>query len=90
MNKFIVERTKFTIDTKTYNQAGKVIRYPRTLGFHFINTGSDVVYLNNLPLYPSGVFDTMINNCQDVSDYNIRWVQPATNPELTVITFNEA
>jgi len=84
-----VLRTKYTIDYKTYNQAGKIIRYPSTLGYHFINTGSDVVYINNLPLYPSGVFDTMINNCKDMSDYNIRWNQPTTNPELSVITFNE-
>jgi hypothetical protein len=83
---------EFTTDTKTYNQAGAIVREPQALGYHFVNTGSCIVYINNLPLYPSGVFDTMYIGCKDKSTYNIRFdatVTPIPNPELTVITFNQ-
>jgi hypothetical protein len=83
---------EFTTDTKTYNAAGAIVREPTALGFHFVNTGSTIVYINNLPLYPSGVFDTMFMGYKDKSLYNIKFdssVQPIVNPELTVITFNQ-
>lgn len=83
---------KFTTDTKQYRQAGAIIREKQTLGYHFVNTGSVICYINNLPLYPSGVFDTMLIGYKDTSLYNIRFdisTLPA-NTELTVITFNQA
>lgn len=83
---------EFTTDTKTYNQAGAIVREPSALGYHFVNTGSVICFINNLPLYPSGVFDTMYIGCKDKSLYNIRFdssVVPIPNPELTVITFNQ-
>lgn len=90
MSKF--QLVEFTIDTKTYIAAGAIVREPTALGFHFVNTGSTIVYINNLPLYPSGVLDTMIPGYKDKSLYNIKFdssVQPIVNPELTVITYNE-
>ena len=86
------ELVEFTTDTKTYNTPGAIVREPTALGYHFINTGSCIVFINNLPLYPSGVFDTMYSGYKDKSTYNIRFdnsVIPIPNPELTVITFNQ-
>lgn len=83
---------RFTTDTKQYRQAGAIIKEKDTLGYHFVNTGSVICFINNLPLYPSGVFDTMITGYKDVSLYNIRFdltTLPA-NTELTVITFNQS
>jgi hypothetical protein len=90
MSKF--ELVEFTTDTKTYNKSGAIVREPSALGYHFVNTGSVICYVNNLPLYPSGVLDTMYIGCRDKSLYNIRFdssVMPIPNPELTVITFNQ-
>lgn len=90
MNQF--QLVEFTTDTKTYNQAGAIVREPNALGYHFVNTGSTIVYINNFVLYPSGVLDTMYVGCKDKSIYNIRFdasVQPIVNPELTIITFNQ-
>lgn len=78
---------KFVTDYKTYSQSGKVVRYENTLGFHFINTGADLVYINQFPLYPSAVLDTMIAGSQDLTTYQIRF-DGSVNPELGVITFN--
>jgi len=82
----------FTTDTKIYRQAGAIVRENETLGFHFCNTGSVICFINNLPLYPSGVFDTMYIGCKDVSLYNIRFDLSTTpaNTELTVVSFNQA
>ena len=90
MSKF--DLVEFTTDTKTYNVAGAIVREPSALGYHFVNTGSVIVYINNLPLYPSGVLDTMYSGYKDKSLYNIRFdasVIPIPNPELTVITYNQ-
>lgn len=81
------EAIKFVTDFRTYTQAGKVIRYDTTLGFHFINSGADLVFVNQFPLYPSAVLDTMIAGSQDMSVYQIRF-DGSVNPELSVITFN--
>jgi hypothetical protein len=81
---------EFTTDTKTYTQAGAITREPTALGYHFVNTGGCIVFINNLPLYPSGVLDTMYIGCKDKSLYNIRFdATSLVNPELTVITFNQ-
>lgn len=83
---------EFTTDVKTYNQPGAIITEKTAIGFHFVNTGSVIVFINNFPLYPSGVLDTMYIGCKDKSKYNIRFdtsVVPIPNPELTVITFNQ-
>ena len=88
----VYELVNFTTSVKTYNQAGAILRENDTLGYHFINTGSVIVYINNIPLYPSGVLDTMYPLCKDVSKYQIRFdttVLPIPNPELTVLTFNQ-
>lgn len=90
MSKF--ELVEFTTDTKTYNVAGAIVREPSALGYHFVNTGSVIVFINNLPLYPSGVLDTMYSGYKDKSLYNIRFdssVTPIPNPELTVVTYNQ-
>jgi hypothetical protein len=87
----MIQFTEFTTDYKTYTRGGAIERDPLTLGYHFINTGSDICYLNNIPLYPSGVFDTMYVGYKDVSNWVIRWNNSAViNPELTVITFKKA
>ena len=79
---------EFTTDYKTYSQGGAIERDAQTLGYHFINTGSDICFLNNIPLYPSGVLDTMYIGYKDVSNWNVRWNNSAAiNKELTVITF---
>ena len=44
MSKF--QLVEFTIDTKTYIAAGAIVREPTALGFHFVNTGSTIVYIN--------------------------------------------
>jgi hypothetical protein len=90
MNTF--KLVQFTTDTKTYNKAGALIKEPNALGYHFVNTGSCIIFINNLPLYPSGVLDTMYSGYKDLSTYNIRFdasVLPIPNPELTVITYNQ-
>lgn len=90
--KFITDLVKFTTSFKTYTQAGAILREETTLGYHFVNTGGVIVYINNFPLYPSGILDTMYSNYMDVSKYTIRFdtsVTPIPNPELTVIMFNK-
>ena len=62
---------EFTTDTKTYTKAGAITRELTALGYHFVNTGGCIVCINNLPLYPSGVLDTMYIGCKDKSLYNI-------------------
>jgi hypothetical protein len=87
------ELVSFTTDTKAYHVAGKVDRQAETLGYHFVNTGGCIVFINDLPLYPSGVFDTMYSGYKDKNMYTIRFdnsVTPIPNPELTVITFNQS
>lgn len=83
---------KFTTSTKVYTEAGVVERDPNTLGFHFVNTGAVIVYINNLPIYPSGVFDTMYSGYKDVSKYSFKFdtTIPGSNTELTTITFNQS
>lgn len=81
----------FTTDTKIYTEAGAIVREPNTLGFHFVNTGNNIVFINNLPIYPSGVFDTMYYGMKDVSKYYIRFdIVIGANNELTCISFNQA
>lgn len=81
----------FTTSVKTYNQSGAILQEASTIGYHFINTGSVICFINNIPIYPSGVLDTMYPFCKDVSKYTIRFdtsVIPVPNPELTVLMFN--
>ena len=89
-NKF--ELLRFAIDVKKYTQAGSIVTEPGAIGYHFVNTGSTIVFINQFPLYPSGILDTMYMGCKDVSKYTIRFdtsVMPIPNPELTIITFNQ-
>jgi hypothetical protein len=79
---------KFTTNVRTYKQAGAIERSPEDLGYHFINTGSVLCYVNNIPLYPSGVLDTMYEGYKDESLYNVRFDSTAgSDLELTVLTF---
>ena len=90
MSKF--ELLNFRIDVKKYTEAGSTVTEPDAIGYHFVNTGSVLLYINQFPLYPTGVLDTMYMGCRDKSIYTIRFdqsVQPIPNPELTIITFNE-
>ena len=83
---------EFTTDTKTYSQAGDIYRDEKVLGYHIINTGTVIAYINNTILYPSGVLDTMYSGYKDKSKYSIKFdttVQPVLDPEITVITFNQ-
>jgi len=81
---------KFTTNTKTYNKAGSIEKNDSVLGYHFVNTGSIICFVNNLPLYPSGVLDTMYANYKDRSLYNIRFdLASGTNAELLVFTYEE-
>jgi hypothetical protein len=81
---------EFTTDFKTYSIAGDIFKDENVLGYHIVNTGNCVAYINNFPLYPSGVLDTMLIGYKDKSKYTIRFdnVVPV-NPEITVITFNK-
>lgn len=88
----VYELVKFTTGVKTYNLSGTILREENTLGYHFINTGSVIVFINNIPIYPSGVLDTFYPLSKDISKYTIRFdasVIPIPNPELTVIIFNQ-
>mgnify|MGYP006275271153 CR=1 FL=1 len=88
-----VEFVKFKTSYKTYDIAGAILREEDTLGYHFINTGDVICWINGFPLYPSGVLDTMISGYQDTSLYTIKFdnsISPTPNPELGVITFNRA
>lgn len=83
----------FTTDVKAYQNAGDIFRNDDVLGYHIVNTGSCLVFVNNFPLFPSGVLDTMLIGYKDKSKYTIRFdqsVQPVPNPEVTVITFSKA
>lgn len=80
---------EFTTDFKTYTQAGDIFRDANVLGYHIVNTGNCVAYVNNFPLWPSGVLDTMLIGYKDKSKYTIKFDPlTAVNPEITVITFN--
>ena len=84
------ELLEFTTNTKTYIQAGKIEKNPDDLGYHFVNTGSVICYINNLPLYPSGVLDTMYAGYKDTSLYQIRFdLTAGTNSELLVFTYTQ-
>jgi len=86
----MAELTKFTTNTKTYTKAGAIEKNPSVLGYHFVNTGSIICFINNLPLYPSGVLDTMYANYKDTSLYNIRFdLASGTNAELLVFTYEQ-
>jgi hypothetical protein len=80
----------FVTDFKTYSIAGDIFKDENVLGYHIVNTGNCVAYINNFPLWPSGVLDTMFIGYKDKSKYTIRFdnVTPV-NPEITVITFNQ-
>jgi len=81
--------TQFTTDFKTYSRAGDIFRDDNILGYHIVNTGNCVAYINNFPLWPSGVLDTMFQGYKDKSKYTIRFDNTTpVNPEITVITFN--
>jgi hypothetical protein len=81
--------TEFTTDFKTYSTAGDIFRDDNILGYHIVNTGNCVAYINNFPLWPSGVLDTMFQGYKDKSKYTIRFDNTTpVNPEITVITFN--
>jgi hypothetical protein len=80
----------FVTDFKTYSIAGDIFRDANVLGYHIVNTGNCVAYINNFPLYPSGVLDTMLIGYKDKSKYTIRFdTTSPVNPEITVITFNK-
>ena len=84
---------EFTTDVKAYTQSGDIIRDESTLGYNIVNTGACLAYINNFPLYPSGVLDTMLIGYKDKSKYTIRFdtsISPPPNPEITVITYSKA
>lgn len=92
MSKQNFDFVEFTTDVKTYNKAGDIFKDDNVLGYHICNTGSCIVFINQFPLYPSGVLDTMLIGYKDKSKYTIRFdtsVIPVPNPEITVITFNK-
>lgn len=80
---------EFDTNFKSYREAGAIIRDENTIGYHIVNTGDCIAYVNNFPLYPSGVLDTMYSGYQDKSLYNIKFDVAGVNPEITVITFNK-
>jgi hypothetical protein len=84
------ELLEFTTNTRFYSQAGAIEKSNDDLGYHFVNTGSVICYINSLPLYPSGVLDTMYAGYKDRSLYNIKFDTAAgTNPELLVLTYQQ-
>lgn len=84
------ELLKFTTNVRTYKQAGAIERSSEDLGYHFINTGSVLCFVNNIPLYPSGVLDTMYAGYKDESLYNVKFdIGTGLEPELTVLTFTQ-
>jgi hypothetical protein len=81
----------FVTDFKTYTKAGDIFKDENVLGYHIVNTGNCVAFINNFPLWPSGVLDTMLIGYKDKSKYSIRFDNiAAVNPEITVITFNKS
>lgn len=84
------ELLKFTTNTRFYSQAGAIEKSNDDLGYHFVNTGSVLVFINSLPLYPSGVLDTMYAGYKDESLYNIKFdLAAGSNPELLVLTYQQ-
>ena len=82
---------KFTTNTKTYLQSGAIERNENVLGYHFINIGGAPVFINNLPLYPSNVLDTMYAGYQDTCTYNIRFdLTLSADAQLLVMTYEQA
>ena len=87
-----MESIKFTTATKAYRKAGAIDTNPNVIGYHFINTGACLCYINDIPLYPSSVFDTVYYGMQDKSIYNIQFdttTTPQPQTEVTVITFSK-
>jgi hypothetical protein len=80
---------EFDTNFKTYRTPSAIFRDDKTIGYHIVNTGDCMAYVNNFPLYPSGVLDTMYSGYQDKSLYNINFAVGGVNPEITVITFNK-
>lgn len=80
---------QFDTGFKVYSTPGAISRDENTLGHHIVNTGDCIAYINNFPLYPSGVLDTMYPGYVDKSTYNIRFDIGGANPEVTVISFNQ-
>jgi hypothetical protein len=85
------EYVKFTTGVKAYREACTIDRDDNVLGYHLINTGSCICFVNQLPIYPSGVLDTMYTGSQDMTKYTIKFdgSGAAIAPELTVISFNK-
>ncbi len=79
----------FDTSFKVYIEAGAILRDEKTIGYHIVNTGNCVAFINNFPLYPSGVLDTLYSGYQDFSLYNVKFTVGGANPEITVITFNK-
>lgn len=83
----LAQLIKFTTQTRRYTNGGGIYRDKNTIGYHIVNTGGCLVEVNGLPLYPSGVLDTMYSGYIDQSQYNILFAAGGSNPEITVITF---
>jgi hypothetical protein len=79
----------FDTSFRTYRVAGAIFRDDNTIGYHIVNTGNCIAFVNNFPLYPSGVLDTLYSGYQDFSLYNIKFEVGGVSPEVTVITFNK-
>lgn len=86
----LAQLIKFTTQTRKYSASGGIYKDKNTIGYHIVNTGGCLVQVNGLPLYPSGVLDTMYSGYQDISQYNILFEAGGSNPEVTVITFQNA
>lgn len=79
----------FDTTFNSYREASAIETNENVLGFHIVNTGDCVAYINNFPLYPSGVLDTMYSGYSDRSLYRVKFEAGGVNPEITVITFNQ-
>jgi hypothetical protein len=79
----------FDTSFRTYRTSGALLRDENTIGYHIVNTGNCIAFVNNFPLYPSGVLDTLYSGYQDFSLYNVKFEVGGGSPEVTVITFNK-
>lgn len=84
---------KITTESKDYTKAGNIDWSDKAVGYEFYNSGSTLLYINEMPLQPGSVLDTMYSGFQDVTKYRLRFdttVTPPINPRLTVVTYKIA
>jgi hypothetical protein len=88
---------KFNTAVMNYNTDGQIFRDAKTLGYAFVNTGNQVVYINQLQVLPGTCWKTFEPGMRDTSLYRIRFEANPTfgscavqYSNLQVVIYSEA